>query len=276
MKSDLYLCIGDEAQRIFKARKPAVNVKMERFPRVLDEMQNVFKRERNVTHERVLFNRRKQRENEEFEKFYAKLSALAGRCDFANAAENVCDIFILNMLESDCQRKLSRSTKLPVDFYRIALSYEQGECAYKSYTGKPEDIPKDQAVGAAEITVGVTIVTRRTLRAKLDLIASCPAKGVTCIACRKLGHFERIFRGIRRGTNQWRRRGGVGLVRDENKDRQSMHSVDNVAEDQVAWVNQQGSGENESIDVRIRLLNGDGNQEKERDGTEGSWGSTPG
>ena len=27
LKSNLYLCIGDEAQRIFKARKPAVNVK---------------------------------------------------------------------------------------------------------------------------------------------------------------------------------------------------------------------------------------------------------
>ena len=92
LKSNLYLCIGDEAQRTFKARKPAVNVKMERYPRVLDEMQNVFKRERNVTHERGLFYGRKQRENETFEKFHAELSALAGRCDFANAAENVSDI----------------------------------------------------------------------------------------------------------------------------------------------------------------------------------------
>ena len=93
LKSDLYLCIGDEAQRIFKARKPAVNVKTERYPRVLDEMQNVFKRERNVTHERGLFYGRKQRENETLEKFHAELSALAGRCDFANAAENVRDFF---------------------------------------------------------------------------------------------------------------------------------------------------------------------------------------
>ena len=38
------------------------------------------------------------------------------------------------MRESDCQRELSRSTKLPEEVYRIALSYER---AYKSYTGKP-------------------------------------------------------------------------------------------------------------------------------------------
>ena len=63
----------------------------------------------------------------------------------------------------------------------------------------------------------------------------------------KLGHFERTCRGVRRGTNQWRGRGRVGLVRDENEHHRSMHSVDNAAEDQVAWVNQQGSGENESM-----------------------------
>ena len=97
LKSNLYLCIGDEAQRIFKARKPAVNVKTERYPRVLDEMQNVFMRELNVTHERGLFCGRKQTENETFVRFHAELSALAGRCDFANTAENVRDIFIMNM-----------------------------------------------------------------------------------------------------------------------------------------------------------------------------------
>ena len=53
--------------------------------------------------------------------------------------------------------------------------------------------------------------------------------------------------GVIRGTNQWRGRGQVGLVRDEYEHHQSMHSVDNVSEDQVAWVNQQGNGENESM-----------------------------
>ena len=101
LKSNIYLCIGDEAQRIFKARKPPVNAKMKRYPRVMDEKRKVFKRERNVTHERGLFYVRKQREKETFEKFHAELSALAGRCDFANAAENVRDIFIMNMRESD-------------------------------------------------------------------------------------------------------------------------------------------------------------------------------
>ena len=36
-------------------------------------------------------------------------------------------------------------------------------------------------------------------------------------------------------------------MRDENEHHQNMHSVDNASEDQVAWVNQQGSSENESM-----------------------------
>ena len=54
------------------------------------------------------FMKESREENETFEKFHAELRALAGRCDFTNKAEIVCDIFIMNMRESDCQRKLSR------------------------------------------------------------------------------------------------------------------------------------------------------------------------
>ena len=104
-------CIGEEAQRIFKARKLAVSVKSEQYPRVLDEMQIVFKRERNFTHELALFYGKIQRDDETWDKFHAERSALAWRCNFANAAENIRDIFIMNMRESDCQRELFRSTK---------------------------------------------------------------------------------------------------------------------------------------------------------------------
>ena len=277
LKSNLYLCIGDEPQRIFKARKLAVNVKTESYPRVLYDMQNVFKRERNVTNERGFLNGRKQRKNETFEKFHAELSALAGRCDFANAAENVRVIFIVNMRESDCQRDLSRSTKLPDEVYRIALSYERGERAYKSYTATPassappitikqepvNNIRRGQGFfrcrargGRGGYTQGSSSGGSGNNRrcyscdapsVTLDHIASCPAKGATCNSCRILGHFERTCRGIKRNTNQWRGRGRVRLVRDENEHHQSMQNVNDVAEDPVAWVNQQGSGENESM-----------------------------
>ena len=177
--------------------------------------------------------------------------------------------FYYEHAESDCQRELSRSTKLTEEVYRIALSYERGERAYKSYTGKPASFAPSIAIkqepvnnirrGQGYFRGGYTQGSssggggnnRRCYNCDapkftLDHFASCPAKGATCNACRKLGHFERTCRGVRRGTNQWRRRGRVVLVRDENEHHQSMYKVDNVAEDQVACVNQQGSGKNES------------------------------
>ena len=240
-------------------------------------MQNVFQRERNVTHESRLFYGQKQRENETLEKLHAELSALAGRCDFANAAENIRDIFIMNMRESDCQRELSRSTKLPEEVYRIALSYERGERAYKPYTGKPASTEPSISIkqepvnnirrgqeffrgrgrgGRGGYTQGSSSGgsgnNRRCYNCDapnftLDHIANCPAKGATCNSCRKLGNFERTCRGIRRGTNQWRGRGRVGLVRDKNEHHQSTQNVNDLAEDPVSCVNQQGSGENESM-----------------------------
>ena len=45
--------------------------------------------------------------------------------------------FIVNMRESDCQRELSRSTKMPEEVQQFALTYERGDPAYNSYTGKP-------------------------------------------------------------------------------------------------------------------------------------------
>ena len=231
-------------------------------------MQNVFQRERNVTHERGLFYGRKQRENETFEKFHAELSAPAGRCDFANASENVRDLFLMNMRESDCQKELSRSRK---------LLEELCERAYKSYTGNAassappitikqepvNNIRRGQGYFRARARGGRGGYTQRSSSGgggnnrrcyncdapnfTIDHNASCLAKGATCNSCWKLGHFESTCRGIRRGTNQWRGRGRVGLVRDANEHHQSMQIVDNVAEDSVAWVNQQGGGENESM-----------------------------
>ena len=78
LKSNLYLFIGDEAQRIFKAIQPVLAIKTERCPRVLNHMEHVFKRERNIAYKRGLFYRCEQRKNN----FFLKNSTL----NYANEA----------------------------------------------------------------------------------------------------------------------------------------------------------------------------------------------
>ena len=139
----------------------------------------------------------------------------------------------MNMRESDCQGELSRSTKYPEEVYRVELSYERSEPAYKSYTGKPassaphmtikqepvSNIKRGQGYfinrgrgGREGYTLGANSAGTGNRRCyncdapnfTLDHLANCPAKGVTCNAGRKVGHFERTCTGLRRGINHWR------------------------------------------------------------------------
>ena len=137
----------------------------------------------------------------------------------------------MNMRESDCQRELSRSTKSPQEVYRVALSYERGERAYKSYTGKPASSAPHVTIKqdpVSNISRGQGYFRNREGRGRggftpganstgngrcyncdapnftLDQIANCPAKGAICNACRKVEHFKRTCRSERRGTNHWR------------------------------------------------------------------------
>ena len=91
----VYLCIGDEAKCILKARKQAVKVKTQKYPMLMDALTEFFESLRNVIHERGLFYVRKQRKNEALENFYAELTTVVGRCDCANAEEINRDIIIM-------------------------------------------------------------------------------------------------------------------------------------------------------------------------------------
>ena len=112
-----------------QSRKTGVKVRTERYLRSLDEMKSVFKRERmSRMNEGCLWQ--KTAGAKTFEKFYLELSALPGQCDFTNAGQNIQDVFIMKMRETDCQRELSQSTKTPEEVNHIALSYEKGKRMY--------------------------------------------------------------------------------------------------------------------------------------------------
>ena len=174
----------------------------------------------------------------------------------------------MNLRESDPQRELSRSTKSSEEAYRIALSYGRGERAYKSYTGKPDSAAPHMTIkqepvssirrgqgyfrnrgreGRGGYTPGQTVSKTETVDVRFVMhqilrwisFPTVQGKEYCCNACRKVGHFERTCKGVRRGTNHWRGCGRVSLVRDENEHHRSTHSVDNTQEVQVAWVNQQ-------------------------------------
>ena len=132
--SNLYLCLGERGQDELHNRKPHLDLAATRYPRVLDEFESVFKKERNETFETYQLLSRKQREGETLEEFHSVLSGLAARCALGALERRILrDVFIVNMSNKEALTELCRSTKTPDEVYRVALSYERGYKCAKMY-----------------------------------------------------------------------------------------------------------------------------------------------
>ena len=109
-----------------------------------------------------------------------------------------------------------------------------------------EDIPRDQVVvGEVEITVGVSIATRQTLPWTTSRAVLQKEQHVT--HAENWDILNEHAEELERDTNQWRGRGRVGLLREENEQHQKTQNVSELNEDPVSRVNHQGCGENESV-----------------------------
>ena len=133
----------------------------------------------------------------------------------------------MNINNRETQKELCRSTKTPVEVYRIALSYERGNKYATSYvaTGSVGAQGSSSGGGGIQIKsepVGTIRGGHRNNRARgrgsyqgrgfnrggnmsqnnrcyncdqqnftREYLDRCPAKGVTCNFCNKIGHFER-------------------------------------------------------------------------------------
>ena len=244
--SNLYLCLGERGQDELHHRKPHLDLATTRYPRVLDEFENVFRKERNETFETYQLLSRKQRDGETLEEFHSVLSGLAARCSLGALERRVLrDVFIVNMSNKEAQTELCRSTKTPDEVYRIALSYERGDKYAKSYkvsggglTAAPAGSLQTKAEPMSAIRGGYRRPFQRGGRGfgrggtrgrggaadrkcyncdqsgfTPDHIPKCPARNATCDFCKKTGHYERTCRG-RRLAN----RGRVGMINEDDTD----------------------------------------------------------
>ena len=243
--SNLYLCLGERGQDELHNREPHLDLAATRYPRVLDEFESVFKKERKETLETYQLLSRKQREGKTLEEFHSVLSGLAARCALGALERRILrDVFIVNMSNKKAQTELCRSTKTPDEVYRIALSYERGDKYAKTYKVTGEGLTaapagalqiKTELIGAIRggyrrpFQQGGRGVGRGSNRGRggadrkcfnfdqsgftTEHIARCPARNATCNFCRKTGHYERTCRG-RRSAN----RGRVGMMIEDGTD----------------------------------------------------------
>ena len=217
-----------------------------RYPRVLDEFESVFRKERNETFETFQLLFRKQREGETLETFHSVLSGLAARCNLGTLERRILrDSYIVSMSNKEAQTELCRSTKTPDEVYRISLSYERGDKCTKTNKVSCGGLVAAPA-GALQIKTepinafrggyrqpfqrGGQGFDRVTIRGDggagpkcfncdqrgftPEHNAKCPARNATCNFCRKTGNYERTCRGRREAG-----RGRVGLIHEDGTER---------------------------------------------------------
>ena len=197
-----------------------------RYPQVLDEVESVFKKERNKTIETYQLLSQKQRDGETLEEFHSVLCGLAARCALGALERRVLrDVLIVNMSNKEAQTELCRSTKTPDEVYRIALSYQRGDKYAKSYkvsggglAAAPAGSLQIKAEPISAISGGYRRPLQRSGRGigrggtrgrrgadrkcyncdqsglNPDHIAKYPVRNATCSFCRKTGHYERTCR----------------------------------------------------------------------------------
>ena len=207
------------------------------------------------------------------EQFHSVLSGLAARCNFGVLEDRILrDVFIVNMNNREAQKELCRSTKTPEEVYRIALSYERGNKCATSYvaTGSlgTQGTSSGGGIQIKSEPVGTIHGGYRNNRARgrgsyqgrgsnrggklfqnnrcyncdqlnftREHLDRCPAEGVTCNFCHKIGHYERTCRG-KRGNQPGR--GAVGMIRENVGETHLDNSADEEASQHassIGWVN---------------------------------------
>ena len=166
------MCLGERGQDELHNRKPHLDLATTRYPRVLDEFENVFRKERNETFETYQLLSRKQRDGETLEEFQSVLSGLAARCSLGALERRVLrDVFIVNMSNKEAQMELCRSTK-------HTLTLANGSVLRKS--GVAEKVIKTNAPNtASKLTLPPPAMSALKRRAELKRALSEQAAGTS-------------------------------------------------------------------------------------------------
>ena len=234
LESDKYLfqiciCVWGERGKT-NSTKDDLDLSTIRYPRMIDALETEFKKERNETYETYQLLSRKQFINKSLEQFHSVLSGLAARCNFGNkyASSYVATGSVGAQGSSSGGGGIQIKSE-PVGI--ISGVYRNNRARGRgSYQGRGSN----RGRSFSQNNRCYNCAQQNFTREHLD---RCPAKGVTCNFCHKIGHFDCTCRGKR--GNQ-RGRGAAGMIRENVDDTQLENSADEEASQHassIGWVN---------------------------------------
>ena len=204
--STFLYCMGECADDILKT----LNLDEENatYEEVKTAINNYFEVRRNVIVERVKFNKRVQQPGEPIDSLIQDLYRIADDCEYGTLKhELIRDRIIVGVLDDALSEKLQTKTKLTLE-----------EAVKMSRQSEARKQSKEVVRGAQSSTNTVNFVKRSTQSSndKSKHVKSkpaqtnpscpwcgnrqrhdrkqCPAKSVTCLKCKKRGHYQSVCR----------------------------------------------------------------------------------
>ena len=117
-----------EGRRTFGSQEPTIQIDRLATKDLLESLDKVFTKQRNITFDRYTFLTRKQLKGEPVEKFYGCLRELSLNCDLGSHEESIIhDVFTANMQDGEIQRELLKETRTAKKALEVAMNIEMGK-----------------------------------------------------------------------------------------------------------------------------------------------------
>ena len=193
------------------------------FDTLIEKFNSYFLVKRNIIHERTKFHERKQKEGETVEEYYRCLRSLVAHCEYRDTEDQVRDRLVVGLIDRRLKEKLQLMHDLTLSkALEVARQHEQIKNQMKQQNGTVEN-------DADEAKLRHSARGRRSMRGlasgsfshrgrgqsrfnqnqrneRYENVANpcgrcgrnhnqretCPAKGQTCLKCKKKNHFQKM------------------------------------------------------------------------------------
>ena len=208
----LLYCLGEEADSVLSSTNIS-SANRKKYDRVMEKFDGYFEVRRNIIFERARFNRRSQKDGESVEQYITELYNLVEFCAYGGLKEEMIrDRLVVGIRDQALSEKLQTDPGLTLekaktqirqkaavkehtgelrkDEAAAALARIQSNQKLKppKFKGSPASRPQSSRGGAYKHRSKEPQCTRCG-RDKHQPGDRCPAMGITCNKCNKVGHF---------------------------------------------------------------------------------------
>ena len=206
----LIYVMGEEAEGAFRTLNFTTVGDDKKYEKVMEAFDTYFAPKKNIIHERAMFYSRYQRQEESAEAFIRSLYDLAERCDFkALKEEQIRDRIVVGIKDKELSRDLQLESELTLSKAKQMVRNKEQVLSHMT-----KQTPVVDEANIAEVKpYRKKVVESGSGQNMSDKVSSCgrcgrahgkycPASGIECFNCKKVGHFAKFCHAKKKSLHE--------------------------------------------------------------------------